>query len=1693
MALKVGELFATFGIDSSTLDDSLADIEKKCNDVASSMAAAGAGMSAGLTAPIVAFGKSALNTGKEFEAQMSRVGAIAEATGTELQDLTQNAIDLGASTSFSSTEVAEGMENLASAGFGAADIMKAMPGMLDLAASSGEDLATSAEIAATTLRGFGLEADNMNHVADVLAKNAARTNAGVADTGEAMKYVAPLAKTMGLSLEEVTAAIGIMSNNGIKGSQAGTTLRGALSRLAKPTETMQNVMKQLNLDFYDSNGQMKSLTSIVSMLQTNMSGLTQEQQQNALVTLFGQNALSGMMALISTGADELAGLTAEYENCTGAAKTMADQMLENLAGAMESLDGSIETLKLDMYYAFLPSLKDGVKWLDSLVSSFNGLDDSTKMGAYKIAGVTAAIGPMLLAGSGLIKIAQGIVPALSAIASPLGVVTLGVGLFAAAAIDANNDIGNTFVTMSKSINTSLKKINSTLASDMKTISSRIPALTSSLITGIKNIVPEFMNTAGIAIAGFMDAMSENADEIADVGATLITSLLDGISANLPSLVQSGASMITSIVSALAGNMPSIVEAAGNVALALGDGITGIDWVDITSQLTSAFTGAIDGLTDVLGTLFDKFKTNAGEKDWASIGTQIIDLILGATVSGATSIGTFISNLITDIGGYTGWESLGTQFGVVAEHLITGIANSIPAIDDTVAWIVTSIGTALSGEGVESLSNGFKAFAGSIIKGVGNAIPSIENGATTIISAINTLFSGETVQGLADSFADVASSIIGGIVDQIPNVANAAVNIIGAIGSLFSAEGAATSIFDGAVSIAESIIGAVCTAIPTIGQAAIDIVKAIGDLFTKEGAAKTLNDGATSIATSLLGAVTEAIPSLTDTAKGIISALGDTLAKIPWADNIGNLTSLGEAIFNAIAEAIKGAGDIASSIVSALGDAISKIPWDDVSINLDAFADMVLNGIVNGLSALETAGTDIVNAVGTALGKVDWAGIGTTVANLAESLIDGIVQGLGKLSESGGIDGLITALGNAIVSAASGLATAASTLVGDLVGYLTDPSNIAQFADVGVQFVGGIVKGVLNLGSSLIEGAADVLTNTIVGFFRGLFGIDVDPFVESSLQTFSETVYNVPTDSFDGYGQACGAALISAMRASLTDTSKINDAIIAWGIAVENGYSQFLPEYEYLGNESVMSLYRGLASGIENENNRAPVEQSAKEAALLIGLGYGENLENALYMNHEDVVNAMAAYFSNDSFVSLSQLATELGYDIGSLMGFSLPEGYEMAIVNGEPAIIQASQELIDAGEAAIASGWNIDEMMASLWEHTFNTSFSEISKWKPELITLLENMGVEAGSLLGVALPDGVAEGLKNGTMTVQEAAAAIALAATMAQSEVDTAVAENSAKGEEAGDAVATGVGNAKEEVSNASTEAHDAVTEPFTMLETELQTTTSEAMTGMQTSILEGQPANEAAALQVSDAVVKEFLLNMSAENGTTIGSTFVNAIKDAIVSCEETMKTTAGSVASAAASAASSALSSGAGNNIGLNFAKGIAQGIRNGSSAIMQAAQSAASQALLAAKSRLGIHSPSAVAEKEIGWMFDEGLANGVIGRLQVIESAASQAASLLRDQFMVGDLSRGTIYTDSQSISQTAKQTAEASNEKSKLVEHAEAVGKAIADRLIEAGVFEGDVVMDGTKVGKKVSKTVSKAISVDVFATVKGRATKGVI
>ena len=413
---------------------SLDSIGTKMKTLGAGMSSVGQKISMGLTVPILGVAVAAGKLGMDFEAEMSRVKAISGATGESFKKLNDQALQLGQDTAFSAGQAADGMENLASAGFNVEEVMQAMPGMLDLASSGGLEVADASDIAASALRGFGLEAGQSGHVADVLAKAAADTNANVTDMGMALKYAAAPAHALGMSLEEVSTAIGIMANAGIKGEQAGTTLRASLVSLASPSGPAADAIKAIGFNAFDATGKMLPFKDVIDRLNKSTKNLTQEKKADAIATIFGREALSGMLVMMEAGPAKFDELTKSFKTSDGAAKAMAVTMQDNAKSSVEQMMGSLETAAIKIETAVAPTITKFANKLQELANSFSNLSPEMQGTIIKTVLVVAAIGPVLVVTGKLIT-------ALGIIQTFLGATSVAMGISSVAATGLGTAVG----------------------------------------------------------------------------------------------------------------------------------------------------------------------------------------------------------------------------------------------------------------------------------------------------------------------------------------------------------------------------------------------------------------------------------------------------------------------------------------------------------------------------------------------------------------------------------------------------------------------------------------------------------------------------------------------------------------------------------------------------------------------------------------------------------------------------------------------------------------------------------------------------------------------------------------------------------------------------------------------------------------------------------------------------------------------------------------------------------------------------------------------------------------------------------------------------------------------------------------------------------------------------------------------------
>ena len=761
--------------------DAVKTFEKNSNSMTTAvgkvMQGTGAAMTKYITTPLIGVGVAAAKVGGDFEAQMSRVKAISGATGDTFEQMKQQAIDLGAKTAFSAKESAAGMENLASAGFSAQEIMKAMPGLLDLAAVSGGDVALASENTATALRGFGLEASEAGHVADVFARAAADTNAEVGDMGEALKYVAPVANSMGISLEETAAAIGIMSDAGIKGSQAGTTLRGALSRLARPTKAMQDTMDNLGVSFYDADGKMKPLKTQVELLKKAFEGLTPEQQQNALVTLYGQESLSGMMALIDKGPDSLGKLTKSLKDSDGAADDMARTMQDNMNSSIEQMFGAFESAAIVIQKILAPSIKKVADAISGLVEKFVSAPESTQKLVVAIGAIAIAIGPVLYALGMLVKAFQtmkvglGVLgngislfkklgSAIGFLTSPVGLVIAAVALLVVGFIylwNTSEDFRNFWIGLWEGIKSAVSSAVEWIQNAWKSTGEWFNNLWKSIKEGADNVWTTIQEAPGKAADWIKNKWTETKE--------FFSSIWDGIKEAASSAWEGIVNILAPYVIAIKNVFQPMIDFFTNLWSQIGS-IAGSAW----EIIKTAVMGPILLLIDLITGNFNQLKEDASML-WTTLTTNIqniittfVDIVVGyytALKDTVINIWNLLTSTIKDV-----WNSFTTWIKETTNNIVNSIRQGWNNLKQGTIDLFNNMI-----QGAKDLWNSFKAWFINLVIGTkDNIIQGWENLKQGTIDTFNNLVSGaqEVWDNLVNAVSDTVDRVTGWF-DNLKNI------------------------------------------------------------------------------------------------------------------------------------------------------------------------------------------------------------------------------------------------------------------------------------------------------------------------------------------------------------------------------------------------------------------------------------------------------------------------------------------------------------------------------------------------------------------------------------------------------------------------------------------------------------------------------------------------------------------------------------------------------------------------------------------------------------------------------------------------------------------------------------------------------------------------------------------------------------
>ncbi len=401
-----------------------------------------------VTAAVGGLATAAVKVASDFDSAMSQVAAVSGATGKELDALRDKAREMGSKTKFSASEAAEAMNYMAMAGWKTGDMLDGIEGIMNLAAASGEDLATTSDIVTDALTALGLSASDSGHFADILAAASSNANTNVAMMGETFKYCAPVAGALGFTAEDTAEAIGLMANAGIKSSQAGTAMRTMLTSLTGEVTFVGDAFGELTVQTTNADGSMRSLGDILTDCRAAFAQMSESERAANAEALVGKNAMSGFLAVMNAAPGDIEKLNSAINNCDGTAERMAETMQDNLAGQLTILKSQLEELAISIGEILMPSIRQIVGWIQGLVDWLNGLDEGTKKVIVTVALVAAALGPVLIvigkvvgavgtiltvvpkiagAVSGVVGFVSGtVIPALSAVVAAIGWVPIAI-------------------------------------------------------------------------------------------------------------------------------------------------------------------------------------------------------------------------------------------------------------------------------------------------------------------------------------------------------------------------------------------------------------------------------------------------------------------------------------------------------------------------------------------------------------------------------------------------------------------------------------------------------------------------------------------------------------------------------------------------------------------------------------------------------------------------------------------------------------------------------------------------------------------------------------------------------------------------------------------------------------------------------------------------------------------------------------------------------------------------------------------------------------------------------------------------------------------------------------------------------------------------------------------------------------------
>ena len=835
--------------------------------------------------------KSSVSVGMNFDASMSQVAATMGTTVDQIDNLTKVAKEMGSTTKFTATQAADALNYLALAGYDADKAAEVLPSVLNLAAAGGMDLAYASDLVTDAMASLNIEANkqNVDDFGNKLAMAASKANANVSQLGEAILTVGGTAANLKGGTTELTTALGLLANVGIKGAEGGTHLRNIILSLQSPTDEAAKKMQKLGLSVYDSQGKMRGLNDILSDLNSAMKGMTQGQKDSIINQLFNKTDLAAVNGLLAAQGEQWDTLAAQIDSADGAMGQMAETQIDNLQGAMTIMSSAFEGMQLAVYDELEPTLTEAVKW---------GTDCLTQLTTALSEGGPEAM--LAAAGEIISDLAAGIAAQLP------GLMQTGVEIITQLAQNLTD-------TMPAMLDTGAEVL-------------------AALAQGIINATPALLTSATEIIAEFMLYLGDHADEIMDTGMQLLESLVIGITDNLPQLITAAAALIANWATALIAHLPDILKCGAAMLTTLVDGI-----VCSLENLAEAALACVAKLVGVWDGSMD---------EWGHIGENIVSGLLNGIKGAWNSLTKWVSNgingLVSGVKGRLGIHSPSKVFDEIGVQVCNGLAQGLDRgnkkVKDAAKTVVASVtdstttltnGVAKTVETVtEQMANGVtqqkqtitetsRQMVDGVLKDVKTITEVAADGTQTVKQTMETVReTAKTVTSTFETLADGVKTTTQTVTETLTDGTETQKQVITEVyddivdGALVTIERVKTIAADGTVQVAEQIKKSSADTFDGLWkeiqtEADTGVLGTFDDLYTAVKNQDWLSIGKWVASTIYSGLTADQKKQVNDFALGIV-------------------TKLNKALGGARDQLVQGAIDLGGQIVNGLTSGFSEV-------------------------------------------------------------------------------------------------------------------------------------------------------------------------------------------------------------------------------------------------------------------------------------------------------------------------------------------------------------------------------------------------------------------------------------------------------------------------------------------------------------------------------------------------------------------------------------------------------------------------------------------------------------------------------------------------------------------------------------------------------------------------------------------------